>query len=127
MHMDGARLNVFWFLSLVAPALIMLAASTGRRVWLSLGAAMFSLAVTYWLCLLSVARKWEIRASLATTDVQKQWVYDLDGANQAFTAIVTGPLEAIAYTILWGLIGWKLASMYQSRPSSTSMESTRGR
>jgi hypothetical protein len=104
----------------------MLVASAARRIWLSLGAALVSLAVTYWLCLLSVARKWDIRASLATTDAQKQWVYDHDGANQAFTAVVTGPLEAIAYTVLWGLIGWKLISMYQSRSSNTSFERTRG-
>jgi hypothetical protein len=125
--MDGARLNVFWFLSLFAPALIMLAASARRRIWLSLGAGVVSLAVTYWLCLLSVSRKWEIRATLATTDSQKQWMYDHDGANQAFTAVVTGPLEAVTYTVLWGLIGWKLISLYRSRSSNSSLERTRER
>jgi hypothetical protein len=125
--MDAARLNVFWFLSLLVPATIMLAASTGRRIWLSLGAAAVSLAATYWLCLLAVARKWDIRAASATTEVQKQWVYDHDGANQAFTAVVTGPLEALVYTLFWGVIGWKLISMYQSRSSNTSLERTRGR
>lgn len=115
--MDGARLNVFWFLSLLAPALIMLSASAGRRIWLSLSAAVVSLGLTYWLCLLSVERKWDIRASLATTEAQRQWVYDHDGANQAFTAVVTGPLEAVVYTVLWGLVGWKLFSLYQSRSS----------
>ena len=125
--MDGARLNVFWFLSQFAPALIMLAASTRRRIWLSLGAGIVSLAVTYWLCLLSVSRKWDIRAALATTESQKQWVYDHDGANQAFTAVVTGPLEALAYTVLWGLIGWKFISMYRPQSSDTSLERTRER
>jgi hypothetical protein len=125
--MDGARFNVFWYLLLLAPALIMIFASTARRKWLSFVAAVVSLATTYWLCLLSVVRKWNIRASLATTDAQKQWVYDHDGANQAFTAVVTGPLEAVVYTVLWGVIGWKLISMYQARSSNTSLERTRGR
>ncbi len=125
--MDAARFNVFWFLSLLAPALIMIAASTARQKWVSSAAAVVSLGTTYWLCLLSVARKWNIRASLATTEAQKQWVYDHDGANQAFTAVVTGPLEAVVYTVLWGVFGWKLISMYRSRSSSTSLERTRGR
>ena len=123
--MDGARLNVFWFSSLLAPALIMIAASTALRIWLSLAAAVVSLGATYWLCLLSVTRKWDIRASLATTDAQKLWVYDHDGANQAFTAVITGPLEAVVYTVLWGVIGWKLVAMYQSRSSNKSLERTR--
>ena len=123
--MDGARLNVFWFLSLLVPAVIMLTASTGKRVWLSAGAAVVSLAATYWLCLLAVARKWDIRAASAATEAQKQWVYDHDGANQAFTAVVTGPLEAVGYTLLWGVIGWALISRYQSRSSNTSLERTR--
>jgi hypothetical protein len=125
--MDGARLNVFWFLSLLVPALIMVAASCGRRVWLILGAGVVSLAATYWLCLLAVARKWDIRASLATTEAQKQWVYDHDGANQAFTAVVTGPIEAIASTVLWGVIGWKFISMLKARSSNNSLEPTRDR
>ena len=103
----------------------MLAASAGRRIWLSLGAAAISLAATYWLCLLAVARKWDIRAASAATDAQKQWVYDHDGANQAFTAVVTGPLEALVYTLIWGVIGWKLVSMYRSRSSNKSLERTR--
>jgi hypothetical protein len=123
--MDGARFNLFWFLSLFAPALIMLAASAARRKWLSLVAAVLSLGVTYWLCLLAVARKWGIRAQFASTDAQKQWVYDHDGANQAFTAVITGPLEAIVYTVLWWIVGWKLFSIYQARSSNTSLERTR--
>jgi hypothetical protein len=125
--MDGARFNVFWFLSLLAPALIMIAASTARRIWLSLAAAAISLGATYCLCLLSVERKWDIRLRLATTDAQRQWVYDHDGANQAATVVITGPLEAVVYTVLWGVVGWKLISMYQARSSNKSLERTRGR
>jgi hypothetical protein len=103
----------------------MLSASVARRAWVSLAAGLLSLAATYWLCLLSVARKWDIRANLATTEAQKQWVYDHDGANQAFTAVITGPLEAMAYTVLWGFVGWTLISMYRSRSSNKSLERTR--
>jgi len=126
-HMDVARFNVFWFLSLLAPAAIMIGASAGRRIWLSFVAAAVSLGATYWLCLLAVSRKWDIRAASAATESQKQWVYDHDGANQAFTAVVTGPLEAVVYTLFWGVIGWKLVSMYRSRSSNTSLERTRDR
>jgi hypothetical protein len=125
--MDGARFNVFWFLSLLTPAAIMLAASLGRRWWLSGAAALASLAITYWLCLLAVEQKWTTRLELATTEAQRQWVYDSDGGNQAFTAVVTGPLEAIAYTALWALVGWKLVSMYQDRSPNKSLERTRAR
>lgn len=83
--MDDARFNVFWFLSVVAPAAIMLAASIGRRVWLTLIAGAASICITYWLCLLAVVRKWDLRLARATTEVQQQLVYDSDGGNQAFT------------------------------------------
>jgi hypothetical protein len=125
--MDAARFNVFWFLSIFIPAVIMLAASLGRRWWLSGIAALASVATTYWLCLLAVSRKWSLRLELAATEAQRQWVYDSDGGDQAFTAVVTGPLEAILYTMLWAFLGWKLVSMYQSRSSNKSMEPARER
>ena len=115
--MDGGEFNIFWFLSLLAPAIIMLAASISRRVWVSLLAALVSLGATYWFCVLAVAKKWDIRGQLATTEAQRQWVYDNDGANQAFTAIISGPFEAILYTIVWGVLGWKLVKMYRARAS----------
>ena len=115
--MDAARFNIFWFLSLLAPAAIMITASFARQKWVAWFAAVISLAATYWLCLLSVVRKWDIRTSIAATDAQKQWVFDHDGANQAFTSVVTGPLEAVGYTVFWGLVGWKLASMLRARSS----------
>jgi hypothetical protein len=123
--MDSARFNVFWFLSLLVPAVVMLAASLGRKWWLSGIAALASVTTTYWLCLLAVSRKWSIRSELATSEAQRQWVYDSDGGNQAFTAVVTGPLEAILYTALWAFLGWKLVSMYQGRSSNKSLERTR--
>jgi hypothetical protein len=125
--MDDARFNVFWFLSFLVPAAVMLAASLGRRWWLSGIAALVSVAITYWLCLLAVTQKWTIRSELATTEAEKQWVYDSDGGNQAFTAVVTGPFEAVLYTALWGFLGWMLVSMYQDRSSNKSLERTRDR
>jgi hypothetical protein len=108
--MDSARLNVYWFLSLLAPAAIMCAAALARRKWVSLCALPISIAVTYWLCLLAVTRKWQTYLSRATTDAERQWVFDHDGGNQAFTAVVTGPLEAVLYSVIWGVIGWKLSA-----------------
>jgi hypothetical protein len=125
--MDSARFNVFWFVSVLAPAAIMLFASLARRWWLTALAAALSVAATYWFCLIAVEQKWTIRYDLVQSDPELQRLYDSDGANQAFTAVVTGPIEAVGYTVLWGFLGWKFVSMYQARSSNKSLERTRER
>jgi hypothetical protein len=117
--MEDARFNVFWFLSLLAPAAIMLIGSLGHRLWQSLIAGGLSVYLTYWLCLLAVTRKWDMRLAQATTEAQRQLVFDSDGGNQAFTAVITGPLEAVIYTVLWGVVGWKLVSRHRLRSAHT--------
>jgi hypothetical protein len=116
--MDDARFNVFWFLSLIAPAVMMLIASFGRRLWQCLIVGGLSLCIAYWFCLLAVDRKWDVRLAQATIEAQRQWVYDSDGGNEAFTAVVTGPIEAGLYTVIWGLIGWKLGLLYRHRSAN---------
>ena len=116
--MDDARFNAFWFLSLVAPAAIMLIGSLGHRLWQSLIAGALSVCLTYWLCLLAVERKWQTRMAEAATDEQLQWVTNSDGANQAFTSVITGPLEAVVYTVLWGIVGWKLIARHRLKSAA---------
>jgi hypothetical protein len=105
--MLAARFNLYWYLSLVAPALIMLAATYWhRRAGLIVG-VLISLVVTYTLCNISVQEKWRIRNEIAVTDSEREYA-TADGANIVFTAFLFGPIEAIAYTSLWGVVGWRL-------------------
>jgi hypothetical protein len=115
--MDDARFNVFWFLSLLAPAAIMLIASLGHRLWQSVIAGALSVYLTYWLCVFAVERKWQMRLAQATTDEQLQRA-TADGANLTFTALITGPLEAVLYTVLWGIVGWKLISRHRLKSAA---------
>ena len=105
--MLAARFNPYWYLSLAAPAMIMLVATYWhRRVGLIVG-ILLSLVVTYVLCNVSVQEKWRIRNEIATTDSEREYA-TADGANISFTALIIGPFEAVAYTSLWGVIGWRL-------------------
>lgn len=105
-EMAAARFNVFWFLSILAPAVIMLLATfwQEKRIWV-VGAAI-SLSVTYLLCNLAVQEKWHTRLELAKTETQLA-AATRDGANLVFTAYISGPLEAMVYTWFWGSMGRK--------------------
>lgn len=120
--MEDARFNVFWFLSLFAPAAIMLIGSLGRRLWQSLIAGALSVWLTYWLCVLAVVRKWDMRLAQATTEAQRQWIFDSDGGNQAFTAVITGPLEAVVYTAFCGVVGWKLIARHRLKSAARTRD-----
>ena len=98
------RFNVFWFLSLLAPGLIMYIAFKIRTKLAIIGLSVISLSATYGLCVLAVIRKWELReASAYTTPNQMEYAIG-DGANLIFTTYLSAPLEAVLWTVLWGYI-----------------------
>jgi len=105
-EMAAARFNVFWFLSFLAPAAIMLFAAFWNERRIFLAGAVISLVVTYSLCNLAVQEKWKTRLEIAKTEKQLE-VATADGANVVFTAYIFGPLEAVLYTWFWGYIGRK--------------------
>jgi hypothetical protein len=107
------RLNVFWFLSLLAPAFIMSRIFRTEKFkwnWLEIT---LSLMVTYFLCVASVFRKWNLLSANAITREQIEFATTHDGANQVFSIFLLGPVEAIFWTVLWGCLWaryWKRKS-----------------
>ena len=105
-EMIAARYNVWWYLSIAIPALIMIAGTFWHKKSFLLLAIILSLITTYSLCNISVREKWKTRYEIARTDQEINYATE-DGANLVFTAIVIGPFEAVLYTALWGFLGWK--------------------
>ncbi len=105
--MLAARFNIYWFLSIVAPAVVMLAAAYWHRRSIFVVGVVLSLVLTYALCNFSVQEKWRIRNEIAQTDSERERA-TADGANLVFTMLFIGPFESIVYTSLWGVIGWRL-------------------
>ena len=102
----AARFNVYWYLSFIMPAAIMLAFTYWKNTKLLILGIFLSLFTTYALCNFSVQEKWRIRYEIAKTE--EEWKYaTADGANLVFTAFFIAPLESVLYTSVWGLIGWK--------------------
>jgi|SRR5215831_6665641 len=113
-EMEAARFNVYWYLSLVVPAIIMLGVSCWRRkpiLWLGI---VVSLVATYLLCNAAIQTKWRIRNEIARTDEEREYA-TTDGANLVFTALFIGPFEAILYTSIWGVVGWKILPRKRKR------------
>jgi hypothetical protein len=106
-EMIAARFNLWWYLSLIVPAVVMLTATFWHKRYLFIIAIVLSLLATYALCNISVREKWKTRFEIAKTQPENEYS-SADGANLVFTAIAIGPFEAILYTAFWGLIGWKL-------------------
>jgi hypothetical protein len=106
-EMISARYNVWWYLSFIVPALIMIAGTYRRNRVILVIAVIISLFTTYALCNLSVRKKWHKRYEIAKTQEEMDYA-TTDGANLVFTAIFIGPFEAILYTFLWGFVGYKL-------------------
>jgi hypothetical protein len=106
-EMEAARFNVYWYLSLFAPAVIMVVATYRRRkllLWTGVGA---SLVATYLLCNMAVQERWKTRLEIAQTDEEKRYAM-ADGGNLVGTALVIAPFEAILYTSIWGVVGWRI-------------------
>ena len=104
--MDSARFNVFWFLSLFAPAAIMFFATYFQRKSILVVGILLSLSATYLLCNVAVQEKWRIRFESAVTEQELEKA-SADGANLVFTAILIAPFESTVYTTLWSVIGWR--------------------
>lgn len=115
--MEAARFNVYWYVSIFAPALIMLFATYWRRRSILILSILISLFSTYALCNISVEEKWRVRNEIAQTDAEREYA-TADGANLVFTLIFIGPFEAILYTSFWGVVGWRLWP--RIRPEKTS-------
>jgi len=113
-EMAAARFNVFWFLSFLAPAAIMLLATYWKEKRILIAGVVVSVVVTYALCNLAVQQKWQTRLEMAKTEKQLD-AATADGANIVFTAYIFGPLEAILYTLFWGYIGRKAWPILQKQ------------
>jgi hypothetical protein len=106
-EMIAARYNLWWYLSLIAPAILMLAATFWHKKHILIFAVILSIVGTYALCNISVREKWKTRYEMAKTQQEIEYAC-ADGANLVFTAIAIGPFEAFLYTTFWGFVGWKL-------------------
>lgn len=107
--MQDGTYNVYWWLSLIAPAVVMLIARATRSRKIYWLAVFCSVIVTYVLCLQAVELKWAIRNATATLDSEIEHATS-DGANLVFNAILLAPLQAILFTWFWGWVGrriWK--------------------
>ena len=103
----AARYNLFWYLSLFAPAVVMLTFTFSRSKRLLIVGIIISLITTYTLCNISVQEKWKVRNEIAQTDAEREYATS-DGANLVFTAFFIGPFEASIYTTAWGILGWRV-------------------
>ncbi len=102
-HMMLARFNLFWFLWLSAPILLMwYATRTSRRVRL-ICCAILSLLLTYYFSNLAVDRKWDLLSDWADTPEALE-IAQRDGANRVFTLLFLGPAEAVVLTVFWGVL-----------------------
>jgi hypothetical protein len=108
----AARYNIFWYLSLFVPAAIMIISTFWHKKSILIVGIFVSLISTYMLCNLSVQKKWDVRNEIAKTEKERAYA-QADGANLVFTAIIIGPLESVLYTIIWGLLGWKMWPKYR--------------
>jgi len=106
-----ARFNVFWFLWLLAPMVIMLPAAYVKKRAVLIAALTTSLLLTYSFSNLAIVKKWEIRLNAAVTEEQIE-AAAADGANKVFTRYFFAPIEAAFFTWIWYWIG---SSIWRSR------------
>lgn len=105
-EMEAARFNIYWFLSFIAPAAIMIIAAYRHKRYIMVLGALLSLVTTFTLCNMAVSEKWHMRSEIADTEQEREYATE-DGANLAFTLLVFAPFEALFYTSFWGFIGWR--------------------
>jgi hypothetical protein len=117
--MEAARFNGYWFLSLLAPAFVMLLVTYWRKKAVFVSGVVISLVLTYGLCNLAVWEKWDIRNEVARTKEEREYA-TADGANLVFTALLFAPCEAVLYTCLWGFVGRKVWPKVIGKNEATS-------
>lgn len=89
----AARYNLWWYLALIVPAIVMVFGTFWQKRYLLIIAVILSLFATYALCNISVQEKWKTRLSLAKTEAQLEYA-TADSANLVFTSFFIGPFEA---------------------------------
>lgn len=112
--MAAARFNIYWYLSLLAPLLIMAAATYWRKKSILWSGVVASLVATYLLSNLAVQEKWETRYRIATTEEEHRYAA-ADGGNLVGALLIIGPFEAILYTSIWGVAGWRIWGRVRSQ------------
>ena len=116
--MEAARFNIYWYLSLAAPLVVMAVATYWRKkpvLWIGF---IVSLVATCLLCYAAVQTKWETRWQLAQTEAEQEYAA-ADGANLVFSAFIIGPFEALLYTTVWGFVGWRIWGRVHGRSRKT--------
>jgi hypothetical protein len=117
-EMIAARYNLWWYLSFIVPAAVMIVGTFWRKKHILIIAIILSVFSTYALTNISVHQKWKKRYEIAQTQEELEYASD-DGANLVFAAIVIGPFEAIFYTAFWGFLGWKLWPKFKNIKGAT--------
>ena len=116
--MDAARFNVYWYLSLAIPFLLMIVVTYWRKKSILWSGVAVSLVATYLLCNAAVQTKWQTRWEIAKTEKEQRYA-TADGANLVFTAFIIGPFEAVLYTGIWGFVGWRLWGRWHKHAKQT--------
>jgi len=104
--MEDARYNIYWYLTIFLPLLIMYFSSRNKNPKKFILGALVSIFFTTTISMLSINKKWSIRISQAQTEEQLTEA-TADGANILFGYIFIAPFEAFFYTFLFGFIFWK--------------------
>ena len=116
--MVAAKYNIYWYLSFIIPAVVMLLFTFWKNKKLLTFAVIISLTATYTICNISVQEKWKVRSEIAQTDKEREYAM-ADGANLVFTAYFIAPFEAILYTSIWGILGWSLWPKIRNKKNET--------
>jgi len=116
--MDYARYNIYWYLTIVLPAVIMFISSRNKNPKIFILGSLISIFLTTTISMLSIDNKWSIRISQAQTDSQMKEA-TADGANMLFGYIFIAPFEAFFYTFFFGFIFWKL--VFKSNDGKNSL------
>ncbi len=119
-EMAAARFNIYWYLSLIVPAAVMLIATYRHKRSTLASGALLSVIAVYLLCNIAVQTKWRARFEMAKTEQEIEYA-SADGANLAFTALLIAPFEAALYTTFWGVIGWRLWPRIRGRNAANTL------
>lgn len=101
----AAKYNMYWYLSYIAPAVIMILAAFGGRKKIFIVGIIISLVATWWLRGTAVVEKWNIRNEIADTPEEKAYA-EADGANLLVEGGFVAPFQAVVSTFIWGFAGW---------------------
>ena len=98
-----AKYNVYWYLSYIVPAVIMIFTFYWNKKWILVMGIIISLLATFFLRVAAVDEKWNIRNEIADTPEEKTYA-EADGANLIFETAFIAPFQAIVSVICWSII-----------------------